>query len=322
MLIQSSSVDRVLDADAVHIAGFTGNPISATELKMKTTNTWGQVGIFLALVVAISSVFYVLMINVGQVDGGDGAYVAGLMWAPGLAALLTCRFCHIPLGSLGWTWGAWRWQWLAYLIPLTYAALAYGFIWSMGFGRIDPNLAATIRHTFGWGGVPDALAIGGWFVLVGTTGMVGGAARALGEEIGWRGFLAPRLNARLGFKGGAIVTGFIWTAWHVPLLLFADYNNGTPWWYSLGCFTLLVLGVSVIMAWMRLRSGSLWPAVLLHASHNLFIQNLFTPATSPIGLTTPYAIGEFGFAVPGVILIFAIGILVFAKEARGGVLSV
>jgi hypothetical protein len=55
----------------------------------------------------------------------------------------------------------------------------------------------------------------------------------------------------------------------------------------------MVIASSVFSAWPRLRSGSQWPAVLLHASHNAFIQNFFDPLTASTG-PTPYVTTEFG----------------------------
>ena len=56
---------------------------------------------------------------------------------------------------------------------------------------------------------------------------------------------------------------------------------------------------------MRLKSGSLWTAAMLHASHNLYIQEIFTPLTRNTGKTAWY-IDEFGAVLPIVILVFAI----------------
>lgn len=55
----------------------------------------------------------------------------------------------------------------------------------------------------------------------------------------------------------------------------------------------------------RLRSNSLWTATFLHASHNLFIQAIFTPLTADTG-PTKYAIDEFGFVLPIVIGLVAL----------------
>ncbi len=94
---------------------------------------------------------------------------------------------------------------------------------------------------------------------------------ALGEEIGWRGFLVPELAKRMSFARVSLLSGIIWTSWHSPILLFADYNAGTNRWYALGCFAVTVTAASFLYAWLTLKSGSLWPAALLHASHNLFV---------------------------------------------------
>jgi len=126
--------------------------------------------------------------------------------------------------------------------------------------------------------------------------MVLSCSTALGEEIGWRGFLVPELAKRHSFTATALISGCIWSLWHYSILIFADYNSGTPAWYGLTCFTLMVVGISFVFAWMRLKSASLWTGVLLHASHNLFIQQFFDPITIKTG-RTKYVTGEFGAAL-------------------------
>ena len=58
-------------------------------------------------------------------------------------------------------------------------------------------------------------------------------------------------------------------------------------------FTITVLAISFPFAWLRLKSGSLWTGVILHASHNLIIQNVFDAVTTDRGATA-YFTGEFG----------------------------
>ena len=117
-------------------------------------------------------------------------------------------------------------------------------------------------------------------VVVATFGLVISCLSALGEEIGWRGFLVPELAKNFSFTKTALISGGIWALWHYPLILFANYNNSSaPAWFGLFCFTVMVLGISFAFAWLRLKSGSLWTGVIFHASHNLFIQNFFTPLT-------------------------------------------
>jgi membrane protease YdiL (CAAX protease family) len=273
---------------------------------MKKNKAWFAIGPFLAFTVALSSIFYAFIIATGHVGGGNGAYELGLMWSPALAALLACRVSGNSIQSLGWQWGAARWQMLAFAIPLAYTAIAYTVVWLVGFGGFpDPQFIDSTRSSLGWSGAPAWLVISGYFLLTGSAGMVMSLAFALGEEIGWRGFLAPRLIDALGFKRGALLTGTIWTLWHLPLIFFADYSNATPWWYAVSCFAVLMLSMSVIMAWLRLTSGSLWTAALFHASHNQFVQVFFTPLTRSRGAITAYAIDEFGFSLPLTVLIIA-----------------
>ncbi len=53
---------------------------------------------------------------------------------------------------------------------------------------------------------------------------------ALGEEVGWRGALYPRLKARFGVGKGRLLGGLIWGVWHWPIMILAGYNYGTQYW--------------------------------------------------------------------------------------------
>ena len=54
-----------------------------------------------------------------------------------------------------------------------------------------------------------------------------------------------RSRETMSFGRTAIVSGAIWAAWHVPLIVFADYNGGTPTWYSVLCFAIMVVAIGV-----------------------------------------------------------------------------
>jgi len=101
---------------------------------------------------------------------------------------------------------------------------------------------------------------------------------------------------QFGFTKGCMLSGCIWAVWHYPILLFADYNAGTNPAYALTCFTLMVIGMAYIMGWLRLKSNSLWPAAMLHASHNLFVQAIFDQMTTTAGRVR-YITTEFGFGL-------------------------
>jgi membrane protease YdiL (CAAX protease family) len=230
---------------------------------------------FLLLTFGLSSIFYIFFARAKTLSAGGGLYVPLLMWCPGISALITRLLFQRNLRGEGWKWGPTRYELAGYALPIAYAACAYGAVWIFDFGGVDLarfHISATR------------------FLVV---GFATGLAFALGEELGWRGFLVPKLAERFSFTRTAIISGIIWASWHVPLIIFADYNGGTPTWYSIACFAVMVVGISFPMAWLRLRSGSVWPAAILHASHNLFIQGFFDTVTVDTGVTK-YLLSEFG----------------------------
>jgi membrane protease YdiL (CAAX protease family) len=117
----------------------------------------------------------------------------------------------------------------------------------------------------------------------------------------------------VSFTKLSLLSGIVWAAWHSPLLLFADYNAGTNRWYALGCFTVVVVSISFVFAWLRLKSESLWPAALLHASHNLFVQSIFDNLMRDTGRTLWYTT-EFGAALAVVSAGFAVYVWRKRKE--------
>jgi len=94
-------------------------------------------------------------------------------------------------------------------------------------------------------------------------------------------------------RGRGEVSAGIWAIYHYPVLLFADYSSAAPRWYAFVMFTVSIVGVSFIATWLRLRSGSVWTGVILHTSHNLFIQGVFDGVTVAGGYTE-YFTTEFG----------------------------
>jgi uncharacterized protein len=267
---------------------------------------WKKIAVFYALTLAFSGVFNALVLHAGKLDAGNLLYVTGSMWSPALAAFATKAMFGESIRELPWRWGSSRYAWLGYLIPLAYALPVYVIVWLSGLGAFaNLDFIKKTAAQFGWSSCPPGLALVLFILLTATLGMVGKTSRALGEEIGWRGFLVPELAKVVGFPGVGLISGLMWAAYHYPVLIFADYNAGTPVWYGLGCFTLMVVADSFILAWLTLRSGSLWPAAVLHGSHNLFIQSIFTPLTRDTG-PTKYIIDEFGI---GLVITIGIGAL-------------
>jgi membrane protease YdiL (CAAX protease family) len=260
---------------------------------------------FLCLTFLISSIFYYLIISAGSLNANNGIFVFLLMWTPGLAGITTQLIFEHSLKGLGWKPGKINFLFLAYFIPLGYCLVVYGITWLAGFGIFpSPDFAKTIQQNYP--GVPQNGSIPVYALTMATIGFTASLFSALGEEIGWRGFFVPELAKIMSFPRVALISGFVWSIWHLPLIFFSDYNlPGVPAWYAGLMFMILAIGISFVFAWLRLKSGSLWTAVILHASHNIFIQAIFTPLTG-LKPVTPYIIDEFGcgLALAAIMLAF------------------
>jgi len=265
-----------------------------------------QAAVYVGLVVLLSLPFYWYFKHAGRMD----ISVLLLMWCPG-----TLLF-RKPFGGLGWRWGGWKNFALGYLIPLAYALIAYLLIWGFGLGHF-PEMKAVAEfaaklHMHGKSTAVEVTAIA---LAVGAAGALAGMVGATGEEIGWRGFLVPTLRARYGFVKTSLLSGTIWALWHWPLILNGSYRGAAPVWFSIGCFTVMVVAMSFVMAWLRLRSSSVWPCAMLHASHNAWIQGFFTPLTVETP-QTKWWIDEFGATLAFVTVIWA-AVLVWRVRRKG-----
>ena len=252
-----------------------------------------KVSLFLFLTLALSMFSYVPIIRAGSLNVNGGMYVLTMMWSPGLAAILTQLIANRTLRGLGWVFGSARWLVIAYILPIAYALPVYIFTWLAGVG-VFPNPAriARLAAQYSSSNVTTTVAIFLFFSL--TLDMAGPLILALGEEIGWRGLFVPELAKLTSFTKTALITGMVWAAWHMPAIFLADYNSsGTPNLYAAVMFGLMIIAISFAYTWLRLRSGSLWPAVLLHAFHNQFVIGILDKLTANTS-ATPYVTGEFG----------------------------
>ncbi|HEV3277324.1 MAG TPA: CPBP family intramembrane glutamic endopeptidase [Terriglobia bacterium] len=267
----------------------------------ETRQTRLSIVTYLVLTFGFSSIFYRLIIRHSSHDLMAGLYVLGLMWCPGVSGLLTRLIFQGDLRGHGFGWGRTKYQLASYWIPLAYASVVYLPVWFAGyFDPHSPTLAALGARI---PRLPHAALLPALFVVLATLGVAGSCISAVGEELGWRGFLVPQLAKVMPFPGVALTSGVIWALWHYPIVLFSSYRGAGPLWYSVVCFTVLVVGMSFLFAWMRLKSGSVWTGMLLHASHNLFIQSFFDPQTRHARITDLWTT-EFGagLALMGIVL--------------------
>lgn len=218
-----------------------------------------------------------------------------LMFSVGAAAITTCLLCGKPLSSLGWSWGHDRYQWLSYFIPVGIVAVAYLAIWSLGLGDwYDVSAVATLKTDYNLSSWSNWQIIAFHVVASASISFMLLLPSVLGEEIAWRGLLVPELAKLLSFTGVALSSGILWALFHWPLIILGLSNNGvTPLYYQLLCFSVFIVSISFVMAYLRLRSGSVWTAVIFHMSINLFLQKVFEPLNAN-NATSAWFVGENG----------------------------
>lgn len=121
--------------------------------------------------------------------------------------------------------------------------------------------------------------------------LVTGTVLAAAEEIGWRGYLQPRLATWIGPWCSYVVVGVCWATWHLPYILFTDgYHAGGNGWLVLTLFVVGVIMFSVLFGMLRDLSGSVWPAVIAHMAHNVAFGWL---GASVISTTYPVVVNEY-----------------------------
>jgi membrane protease YdiL (CAAX protease family) len=263
-----------------------------------------KIAAFLGITLSVSCLFYFLIISSGSLNASGGLYTLLLMWTPGVAGIITQLIFEHSLKGMGWKPGKFKYLALAYIIPVIYCIVVYGITWSTGLGSFAP--AAFLKAvSVSYPGVSGTKGLVIVIAVMSTLGVITSLISAMGEEIGWRGLLVPEMAKVMPFTRVGLISGVIWALWHMPLILFADYKlPGVPVWYGAVMFLLMVVGISFVFAWLRLKSGSLWTAAILHASHNLFVQVVFTPLTGQNSIT-PYIIDEFGCGLTIAIAIIA-----------------
>lgn len=133
---------------------------------------------------------------------------------------------------------------------------------------------------------------------------------AFTEEIGWRGYLLPRVQALVPKRRAALVVGFVHGMFHVPLMVFTTtYNNVGSRWVVVPTVVVTITAAGVFYAWLKDRSGSVWPVALAHGTVNVLIDGTaYAVVLAPVAFA--HTATESGFvtmatavALAGVLLV-------------------
>lgn len=217
---------------------------------------WGAIGLFVLLSYGLAwLVALPLWLGDGLADPAVPLYATGMMATPTIAALVVVLLVmrtRSPARFLG----------LVPRRPLRTLAFALG-------GAVGGVLLVVLAVLLGVAAGVVPLGLGpqtlpALLQLPLLTVLIGVAA--IGEEIGWRGFLLPALRP-LGTWPAIGITGVVWGVWHAPLVLLG-YNFGTTDPVAVPLMAVGTVLIGALVGWLRMRTGSIWAGALTHGAIN------------------------------------------------------
>jgi len=141
----------------------------------------------------------------------------------------------------------------------------------------------------------------------------------LGEEIGWRGYLLPRLANLMSGRWAAVATGALHAAFHLPLLLVTTtYQSAGNRWIVVPAVLLTITAAGIPYAWLRWSSGSIWPVAVMHATFNEAMWRWSTIATAASPAALAYTTTETGLVTLALMIMLAAGLLSFGRTFEVG----
>ncbi len=223
---------------------------------------------------------------------GTLIWVGALMPAVSAALVLVFTEGRVSLAQLLGKLLLWRvgiqWYLVALLSPLAIVVAALPFHAWLG-GQVMPSLGAGF-----WA---QALPSAGILVLLIATF---GIFLSAGEEVGWRGYALPRLQARFGPWWASLVLGLLWGCWHLPLFLMSGTTQSG---LSFPAYVLVSIGYSLIYTCLVNRSrGSVLIASLFHSASNATI--------SYAAAIVPFIINNLYLSLPGLAVVTLIVVVI------------
>jgi membrane protease YdiL (CAAX protease family) len=267
-----------------------------------------QIFTFLIILSILTIGVYFWMFNSSK---ANTALIIIMMWVPAISAILTSLMYKSKIRNFGWKLGKFRFLVYAFVLPIVTALIAYGSLWISGLTEFSTDVVVNYNWASMLGfDLPVPFIIGLLSKMLLAFPLI--LFAVLGEEIGWSGFLTPKLSKISSVAVTSLIVGGCWAIWHYPAIIGGIYGYGTPLWIALPGFTLTIIGLSFLRTILRLKSGSLWTGVILHASHNLYAMEIFYNLTVKEEYAS-YLVSETGIILGIVYIIVA---MIFWKKMK------
>ncbi|QBE48348.1 CPBP family intramembrane metalloprotease [Leucobacter triazinivorans] len=249
---------------------------------------WGAVALFVALAYGgawlVALPLWLMGPDAPAFPVVFGLLAMAMMLTPAIAALVVTFVARVPRRERLRFLGIWplrpakRVVWFtigALFAPLLIGALTTLLAALLGWVRIDPvHLsgfaeinAAALPENMDPSVLPSPwVLVAVQLALFPVLAILPNSIVGFGEELGWRGWLLPALRP-LGLWPALLLSGAIWGLWHAPLTLLG-HNYGLMDWRGVALMTINCTILGVLFGWLRLRTGSVWPATIGHGALN------------------------------------------------------
>jgi uncharacterized protein len=228
--------------------------------------------LFFALAVIVITTLIVSCFPLFDITSNWAANV--LMFVPGLLAALMLLRRRQGFSSIGWGFGPGRYWLAAIILPTIVISVAMAV--SLRLGYIAPAPASTPAGSLI---VHPVKLLKNMLIYLAIS-----LPLAFGEEFGWRGYAQNRLIRQFGLVGGLLLLGMVWGFWHSPIYYVMHEYPQHPFFGPFVMTPIDNILVVVPMAWLYIRSKSIWVATFTHAFADILwgFSGLMFPATHEI----------------------------------------
>lgn len=255
----------------------------------------------------------------------SGILPSVMMYTP-LVAVVVVYWARAPRGQRLRFLGVWplrptkRVVWFiaaAAIVPLVLVVASLGVSVLFGWMRLDLTDFSGMQSQLGSPLAPEVVrtVVLVQLIMIPLAAVLNSVA-TFGEEIGWRGWLLPTLRP-LGVWPALVLSGAIWGLWHAPMTLLG-HNFNEPNLWGVALMTVGSIGWGIVFGWFRLRSGSLWPAVVGHGALNAAggLVLIVSDADTPLELALVNPLGVSGWIVLAVLIVALALTGQFKKETQ------
>lgn len=286
-----------------------------------------KIKIFLGITFTLTwSITFLLMLNGGYQNPYATLVLMGCMMMPLISVVITTIITKSKFKDV---WikpnfkGNLKYYLIAWLAPLLITIVGSGIYFLIFPSQFDPQMTAFIDSSKNQiimsGQKPPSTEELRSLIIVQLVASIFIApilnfVTCLGEELGWRGYLLPRLCEKYTQTKAIIISNIIWGIWHAPMIAMG-HNYGLGYlgapWTGILAMVVFCIATGSLLSYVALKTKSSIPAAIGHGMINGFgaIGIMFSSATNinpfigpmPIGI-----IGGIGFIVVGIICLIKI----------------